>query len=106
MRIGLHITLMFFLTLIGLWTFGFGSGWLLAWLDAMRAWPLILLAASIGAALGPAAGKRIAARCPTCGGRAYYELGELGARIGTRFPIKYRCAECGDVHFSGVSEGR
>jgi hypothetical protein len=102
-RISLHIALTFFLTLIGLWTFGFGTGFLLAWLDAMRAWALILLSASIGAALGHAAGKRIAARCPTCGGRAYHEL---GARIGTRFPIKYRCSGCGDAHFSGVSEGR
>jgi hypothetical protein len=94
---------MFFSAVAGLWVFGFGTGLLLAWLDWMRAWPLILIAAGIGGALGHAIARRIAARCPVCGGRAFYEI---GPRLGTRFPIRYRCSACGDVNPTGVSEGR
>jgi DNA-directed RNA polymerase subunit RPC12/RpoP len=102
-RIGLHVVLMFLCAAAGLWAFGFGTGLLLAWLDWMTAWPLVLIAAGIGRALGHAAGKRISARCPACGGRAY---NEVGARIGAHFPIRYRCSACGDVHLTGISEGR
>jgi hypothetical protein len=33
--------------------------------------------------------RRVAARCPACGGRAYYHDGK---------PITYRCGACGHVH--------
>lgn len=104
MGIGWHTAMVFGGTAVGLWTFGLAAGLLLAatggpgWL-----WPLILIVAGVGGSLGYALTKRIAARCPTCGGRAYYET---GPRRGSHFPIRYRCSACGTVRLTRVSEGR
>jgi hypothetical protein len=39
----------------------------------------------------------VPARCPRCGGRAYYKGGR---------PITYHCRDCPHVHATSVSEGR
>lgn len=104
MRIGCHLPLMFGCLAIGLWSFGLGAGLLLAWADVLRwTWPLVLILAMVGGWFGHTLARQVAARCPSCGGRAYYEV---GPRRGSRYPIRYRCSACGDVHPTGWSEGR
>jgi hypothetical protein len=103
-RIGCHLPLMFGCSAVGLWAFGLGSGLLLAWADVLRwTWPAALIIAGVGGWLGHTLARRVAVRCPSCGGRAYYEV---GPRRGSHYPIRYRCRACGDVHPTGFSEGR
>jgi hypothetical protein len=104
MRPGFHQWLVFLGTALGLWAFGLGAGLLLPHLDGPGwLWPLVFVAAILGAGVGRWLMRQIATRCPSCGGRAYYEV---GPRHGSHFPIQYRCLLCGDVHRTGWNEGK
>ncbi len=105
MRIWMHLILVFVATAFGLFAGWFGTALLLIWADAPQ-WLVIVVGLPV--ALGCASALRwwttrgVAVRCPTCGGRAYYET----KRIGTRDNIRYRCTACKDLHHTAISEGR
>jgi hypothetical protein len=99
----MHLILGFVATALGLWAGGFGTVLLLLWADAPR-W-LMIVALPVGTACAYAmhrVTRGLPVRCPTCGGRAYYET----KRVGHRDRIRYRCAVCKDVHPTTLSEGR
>ena len=101
----MHLILVFAATAVGLWAGFLGTVLLLLWLDVPR-WPTVLLAFPIGfgcaAALHWWTTRCVAVKCPSCGGRAFYET----KRQGSRDRIRYRCTVCKDVHPTAISEGR
>lgn len=105
MRMFFHQFLVFFGTGVGLWVSGLGTALLLfSWIDGPGwLWPLVFVAAMLGGCVGHRLMCQIAAQCPSCGGRAYYEV---GPRRGTHYPIQYRCVSCSDVRRTGLNEGR
>ena len=104
MRPGFHQWLVFLGTALGLWTFGLGMALLLPHLGGPGwLWPLVFVAALLGAGVGRWLMRRIAARCSVCGGRTYYEA---GFPQGSRYPVQDRCVACGDGHRTGGNEGK
>ncbi len=101
---GFHQWLVFSGTAVGLWGFGFGVALLLreiggpGWL-----WPLFFVAAILG---GRA---RLLAHAADRGAVPFVWWACVlrgRARKGSHFPIQYRCVSCGDVHRTGLNEGR
>src|SRR4051794_14254956 len=75
-RIGAHQVLVFGSTAVGLWVGALGTALLLVWAGVHSlAGPLAIAAGAAGAStMYFWATRRVAARCPSCGGRAYYEV--------------------------------
>lgn len=101
----MHLILVFVATALGLWVGWLGVALLLLWADAPR-WLLILLAFAAGVGCASAmhwwTTRCVWVKCPSCGGRAYYET----KRVGSRDRIRYRCTVCKDVHPTSIVEGR